>query len=187
MAYTSIRHGVGSSQRPFVLSKKDKNYTTRYFKSTIVGDPNGIRVEYDSLEFAATSGGNVKRNLAYVTAAGAATPSSVDTVHNSLRLGTAATIAGLASAGRFTVEGNPANDSAGTIGALLIDSNLAASTHVPNTAGIRFTKSGAASFPYAMAIDDSGLMKGSTVSNMADAIKIRRPDGSLGYIPVYSS
>ena len=81
MAYSSVYRGFGSTANQFVLSKANRNYTTRYFKTT--HSSGDIRAYYDRMYFTGGGGGEVYRPVLTQNAA-TVTGATVNAIHDDL-------------------------------------------------------------------------------------------------------
>ena len=102
MAYGSVYRGFGSTANQFVLSKANRNYTTRYFKTT--HSSGDIRAYYDRMYFTGGGGGEVYRPVLTQNAA-TVTGATVNAIHATLGFGTSGNLlGGLGHAARFSLD-----------------------------------------------------------------------------------
>lgn len=143
MAYTSIKDGLASSARPYVLSKASRNFTTKYFKATHAsGD---IRISYVKQLFNSTGGGEIIRAVAAANGTGCAAGATINAAHFTGRVEAAKTVSGALNAVRATLEvAGTTPTPGGTLAAFQLDSNISTGwTAGANDAFMRVSNSGA--------------------------------------------
>lgn len=179
--YSANGFFYGTSDAPATImaaSNANSSYATT---SVASGD---TRLNYDKLFFTGAGGGEVQRNFAVVTVAGAAVGATINGTHNTLSVDGSGTISGAGNAVRATIGGTSTNPG-GTLAALQLDSDFATGGTWSNASFMRATNSGTGAMTYFanLPVTGSGLMLAPhTTQVMTDSIRIIMSDGNVRYI-----
>ena len=164
MAYTHFSGPVasangfesGTSTVPIVLTAAGSMSQSYATTSAATGD---TRLNYQKLTFTSTGSGEVARNFAVVTGAGAAAGGTINGEHISLSINGSGTIAGAGNALRLTLGGTSTNPG-GTLASLQLDSDFATGGTWTNAAFLRCTNSGTGTISYLMNIPKAMVVSG---------------------------
>jgi hypothetical protein len=128
MSYAGVREEIGSSGRPFVLSKANRNYRQLYTKATNKTG-TAIRGMYWKQSFTSTGEGEVIRAIGAANGTLSATAGTINAIHATGRVESGKTVSGAVNAIRATLEiAGTTPTPGGTLSALNLDVNASATT-----------------------------------------------------------
>jgi hypothetical protein len=172
----------------------DFKFIKFYCKSTATSGDCRLAYLYLNFNGAGTGGGEALR--LYTTITAAITASTVNAIHASAQIGASGSHSGLVNAAKFTLESTAATRTMTGVKSAL---NLVSWFGVGTTLGgeesfIRFDDL-TTTIPMTLAFDFGGLTAGSGKATVAGAhsgttvgyvLRVRTPDGAIGYIKVFS-
>jgi hypothetical protein len=174
-------NGSASSPTPVTAAGNvNADYVTASHAS---GD---VRLEYDRLDITSTGSGETLRAFTRVSGANAATGGTVNGAHISLSVNSGGTISGAGNALRVTLGAAAGVSTGGTVAALQLDSDLAATSSVPATAAfMRVTDTNSVKVGKLLNIPapaNSTIFATHTTQAMTHSIRICAEDGTPYFI-----
>lgn len=173
----------GTSASPTAVTASGNVNSDYVTASHASGD---VRVEYDRLDITSTGSGETLRAFTRVSGANAATGGTVNGAHISLSVNSGGTISGAGNALRVTLGAAAGVATGGTVAALQLDSDLAATSSVPSTAAfVRVTETNSVKIGKLLNVpvpSNSTIFATHTTQGMTHSIRICAADGTPYFI-----